>query len=157
MVGPTILSLLTISSSPSFLFSYLCYYIIHSTTNLKHSEQFNSDTTTERKIREWNMVGLGVVLEEQQPHKKKCNININNNNNTYQVINKTTMMLSSTINNNASSPLSYHSPFKVSTFLDQCFLCSKKLLPGKDIYMYKWVLGTKISVACIFILSHFHF
>ncbi|AES91895.1 putative Zf-FLZ domain-containing protein [Medicago truncatula] len=83
------------------------------------------------------MVGLGVVLEEQQPHKKKCNININNNNNTYQVINKTTMMLSSTINNNASYPLSYHSPFKVSTFLDQCFLCSKKLLPGKDIYMYK--------------------
>jgi hypothetical protein len=82
------------------------------------------------------MVGLGIVLEEQQPHKKKSNISINNNNNTCQVINKTTMMLS-TINNKTSSPLSYHSPFKVSTFLDQCFLCSKKLLPGKDIYMYK--------------------
>jgi len=88
------------------------------------------------------MVGLGVVLEEQQPHKKR-NVNIS------KVINKTTMMLS-TINNKTSSPLSYHSPFKVSTFLDQCFLCSKKLLPGKDIYMYKLVLGTKINVECIF-------
>ncbi|WJX96185.1 FCS-Like Zinc finger 15 [Trifolium repens] len=53
------------------------------------------------------MVGLGIVLEEAES-KKNISIN-NNNNNTHQK----------------------------STFLDQCFLCNKKLLPEKDIYMYK--------------------
>ncbi|CAK8563707.1 unnamed protein product [Lathyrus sativus] len=68
------------------------------------------------------MVGLGVVLEEAESTK----YNNHHNNNTLQVINKTTMMLCTTSN-----------PFKVSSFLQQCFLCNKKLLSEKDIYMYK--------------------
>ncbi|KAK7264653.1 hypothetical protein RJT34_32262 [Clitoria ternatea] len=75
------------------------------------------------------MVGLSVVLEAQ----KGCF-----NKKTPQVINKTTMMCS-TINKPSLPPhqpssSSHHS---LSTFLDQCFLCGKRLLPGKDIYMYK--------------------
>jgi hypothetical protein len=87
------------------------------------------------------MVGLGIVLEEGES-KKNISIN-NNNNNTHQVINKTTITMNmvTTINNKKISPLSYssshHFPFQKSTFLDQCFLCNKKLLPEKDIYMYK--------------------
>ncbi|KAL2341522.1 hypothetical protein Fmac_009462 [Flemingia macrophylla] len=64
------------------------------------------------------MVGLSVVLEAQ----KGCSINKI----TPQVINKTTIML------NKQPPLP-----SLSTFLHQCFLCGKRLLPGKDIYMYK--------------------
>ncbi|KAK7387918.1 hypothetical protein VNO78_22716 [Psophocarpus tetragonolobus] len=71
------------------------------------------------------MVGLSVVLEAQ----KNCI-----NRKTPQVINKTTMMLST-----------FHKPFpplpsslfQPPTFLDLCFLCGNRLLPGKDIYMYK--------------------
>ncbi|TKY54166.1 hypothetical protein E2542_SST18572 [Spatholobus suberectus] len=69
------------------------------------------------------MVGLSVVLEAQ----KGCL-----NKKTPQVINKTTMMLSST-----HKPSFPPSLFQTPTFLDQCFLCGKRLLPGKDIYMYK--------------------
>ncbi|XP_020228063.1 FCS-Like Zinc finger 15 [Cajanus cajan] len=68
------------------------------------------------------MVGLSVVLEAQ----KGCNINKK----TPQVINKTTIML----NKQPSPPPSLPS---LSTFLHRCFLCGKRLLPGKDIYMYK--------------------
>ncbi|CAJ2653933.1 unnamed protein product [Trifolium pratense] len=86
------------------------------------------------------MVGLGVVLEEAEP-KKNSSININKKN-THQVINKTTMNMLTTINNNnknssLSYPSSHHFPFQKSTFLDHCFLCNNKLLPEKDIYMYK--------------------
>ncbi|KAG5011114.1 hypothetical protein AAZX31_07G228300 [Glycine max] len=74
------------------------------------------------------MVGLSVVLEAQ----KSCI-----NKKTPQVINKTSMMLSS-IHNKPSPPLPQPSSlFQPPTFLDQCFLCGKRLLPGKDIYMYK--------------------
>jgi hypothetical protein len=86
------------------------------------------------------MVGLGIVLEEAEP-KKNNSFNNNNSNNIHQVINKTTMNMVTTFNNKKISPLSYpsshHFPFQKSTFLDQCFLCNKKLLPEKDIYMYK--------------------
>ncbi|XP_027368691.1 FCS-Like Zinc finger 15 [Abrus precatorius] len=71
------------------------------------------------------MVGLSVVLEAQ----KGCV-----NKETPQVINKTTMFVNTTYK---PSPLPQHSPFQPPTFLDQCFLCGKRLLPGKDIYMYK--------------------
>ncbi|KAG5006015.1 hypothetical protein AAZX31_09G042200 [Glycine max] len=85
------------------------------------------------------MVGLSVVLEAQKGSVSKK---------TPQVINKTTMLSSSNINNNKHSSssssvsvvsLSQHSPFQeaAAKFLDQCFLCRKRLLPGKDIYMYK--------------------
>lgn len=84
------------------------------------------------------MVGLSVVLEGQKGGISEKT--------THQVINKT-MMLSS-INKHYYSPSSavlslknshqYSRPFQEPrTFLDQCFLCRKKLLPEKDIYMYK--------------------
>ncbi|KAG4929351.1 hypothetical protein AAZX31_17G027000 [Glycine max] len=72
------------------------------------------------------MVGLSVVLEAQ----KSCI-----NKKTPQVINKTTMLMLSSIHNKPSPQPS--SLFQPPTFLDQCFLCGKRLLPGKDIYMYK--------------------
>ncbi|XP_057757920.1 FCS-Like Zinc finger 15-like [Arachis stenosperma] len=77
------------------------------------------------------MVGLSVVLES---HKGSG------------VINKTTMMMlsnttnfpppSSSLNNNINN-YSHNTIFLNPTFLELCFLCRKKLLPGKDIYMYK--------------------
>lgn len=75
------------------------------------------------------MVGLSVVLDAQ----KGGNGN-GINKKTPQVINKTTMMLTTTTTN---KPSPQHSLFPAHTFLDQCFLCRKRLLPGKDIYMYK--------------------
>ncbi|XP_020222979.1 FCS-Like Zinc finger 15 [Cajanus cajan] len=75
------------------------------------------------------MLGLSVVLEAQ----KRSSVS---NNKTPQVINKTTML--STINKHSpSSSIHNISPFQEPTFLDHCFLCNKRLLPGKDIYMYK--------------------
>ncbi|XP_048129643.1 FCS-Like Zinc finger 15 [Rhodamnia argentea] len=91
------------------------------------------------------MVGLSVVLEGQKSgssssvHSKK----------SPQVINKATMSV--VINGSSSSPSpkpTSSSPFSrrnsqpfsafpALAFLDQCYLCKNKLLPGKDIYMYK--------------------
>ncbi|KAE9602164.1 hypothetical protein Lal_00049659 [Lupinus albus] len=68
------------------------------------------------------MVGLSVVLEAQKCGYSDANGNVIINNN--KTINKTTMMFKL---NKSQAP----------TFLDQCFLCRKRLLPGKDIYMYK--------------------
>ncbi|MED6108039.1 hypothetical protein PIB30_019816 [Stylosanthes scabra] len=85
------------------------------------------------------MVGLSVVLES---HKGSG------------VINKTTMMMlsntskfpspSSSVslnninnNDNNNNNNSHSTIFLNPTFLELCFLCRKKLLPGKDIYMYK--------------------
>ncbi|KAK7329462.1 hypothetical protein VNO77_23631 [Canavalia gladiata] len=64
------------------------------------------------------MVGLSVVLEA------KCS---SISEKSPQVINKTTVF----------SSINKHSSFQEATFLDLCFLCRKRLLPGKDIYMYK--------------------
>ncbi|KAI5572438.1 hypothetical protein BDE02_10G013900 [Populus trichocarpa] len=85
------------------------------------------------------MVGLSIVLETPKSGS------------ALQVINKVTLM----INNKPTSPPSFsssrnHSPrfsFPVPTFLDQCFFCGQKLLPGKDIYMYKGDRGF-CSVEC---------
>ncbi|XP_022761228.1 uncharacterized protein LOC111307474 [Durio zibethinus] len=87
------------------------------------------------------MVGLSVVLENQ----KSDNNNINSKK-TPQVISKTSMA----INSNSSKVSSLSSScflfshttnsqlnYPVTAFLEQCFLCKQKLLPGKDIYMYK--------------------
>ncbi|KAI6693026.1 hypothetical protein NL676_020736 [Syzygium grande] len=91
------------------------------------------------------MVGLSVVLEGQRSgsssvHSKK----------SPQVINKATMSMvingaappSPTPTSSSSSSFCRRNslPFSVfpaPAFLDQCFLCKNKLLPGKDIYMYK--------------------
>ncbi|KAE8683501.1 MATE efflux family protein 5-like [Hibiscus syriacus] len=75
------------------------------------------------------MVGLSVVLENQNSSNiisKK----------SPQLISKTTMF--------SSSPSSCSS---LPSFLERCFLCKKKLLPGKDIYMYKGDRGF-CSVEC---------
>lgn len=77
------------------------------------------------------MVGLSVVLESQ-----KSGIPISKNNKkTPQVINKT-MMLNNIIK---QQPFHHESHFQEhhTTFLELCFLCRERLLPGKDIYMYK--------------------
>lgn len=84
------------------------------------------------------MVGLSVVLEAQKSgssstsSRSSCNSGGDgySKKNQPQVINKTTLLL----NNNKLSPGFVPAP---TTFLDQCFLCYQKLLPGKDIYMYK--------------------
>ncbi|XP_019434113.1 PREDICTED: uncharacterized protein LOC109340821 isoform X3 [Lupinus angustifolius] len=67
------------------------------------------------------MVGLSIVLEAQ----KVSNSSISKK--SPQVINKTMML----------SNMTKYYPFQEPTFLDLCFLCRKRLLPGKDIYMYK--------------------
>ncbi|KAG2721403.1 hypothetical protein I3760_02G081000 [Carya illinoinensis] len=79
------------------------------------------------------MVGLSVVLEAQNGGVSKK---------TPQVINKTAMLLTnkplSPSDLSSSSCKNLHSLIPPGpTFLDQCFLCHEKLLPGKDIYMYK--------------------
>ncbi|MBA0858309.1 hypothetical protein Goshw_024128 [Gossypium schwendimanii] len=76
------------------------------------------------------MVGLSVVLENQWINDNDMIINEK----SPQVINKATMFCSS-----SSSPL--------PAFLGQCFLCKRRLLPGKDIYMYKGDKGF-CSVEC---------
>ncbi|XP_047155680.1 FCS-Like Zinc finger 15-like [Vigna umbellata] len=70
------------------------------------------------------MLGLSVVLEAQKGNASKK---------TPQVISKTTVLSSMNKHSPSAANASQHSP----TFLHQCFLCRKRLLPGKDIYMYK--------------------
>jgi hypothetical protein len=84
------------------------------------------------------MVGLSVLLEAQKNGSSSTSSRSSNSGgdgyskkNQPQVINKTTLLLN---NNNKLSPGFVPAP---TTFLDQCFLCYQKLLPGKDIYMYK--------------------
>ncbi|XP_077219227.1 DUF581 family protein, putative (DUF581) [Tasmannia lanceolata] len=64
------------------------------------------------------MVGLSILLEAQK--------NLNQN---PQIISKITMLRPLPSN---SSP-----PLRAISFLDACFLCKKRLSPGKDIYMYR--------------------
>ncbi|XWS39014.1 hypothetical protein CRYUN_Cryun18bG0013700 [Craigia yunnanensis] len=94
------------------------------------------------------MVGLSVVLENQK--SGNCNIISKK---IPQVISKTTMLINSNIKGSSSSNNSKVSSsssclllsprinsqlnYPVPAFLEQCFLCKQKLLPGKDIYMYK--------------------
>ncbi|KDP27820.1 hypothetical protein JCGZ_18900 [Jatropha curcas] len=88
------------------------------------------------------MVGLSIVLEAQ-----KGGVNMK----TPQVINKANMVInkpSSSSSSSSSTSFSANSScFPVPTFLEHCFLCGQKLLPGKDIYMYKGDTGF-CSVEC---------
>ncbi|PIN12054.1 hypothetical protein CDL12_15343 [Handroanthus impetiginosus] len=92
-------------------------------------------TTTSR--REHEMVGLSVILENYKDLSAEK---------SPQVISKGSM-----IKPPSSSPTSPLSPSTKATydswFLDHCFLCKQKLLPGKDIYMYKGDKGF-CSVEC---------
>ncbi|XAR57064.1 hypothetical protein NMG60_11025076 [Bertholletia excelsa] len=80
------------------------------------------------------MVGLSIVLEPQNGTDRNVN--------RPQVINKATMAKPSSPSAAPSLP-----PFTGAGFLDRCFLCRQKLLPGKDIYMYKGDRGF-CSVEC---------
>ncbi|XP_010482194.1 PREDICTED: uncharacterized protein LOC104760895 [Camelina sativa] len=81
------------------------------------------------------MVGLSIVLEMT-----------NNSNNTVsdgclispKVVNKANVLVTTTaITSSASSVTNLHRHYQDSGFLQHCFLCRRKLLPAKDIYMYK--------------------
>ncbi|GAV64149.1 DUF581 domain-containing protein [Cephalotus follicularis] len=81
------------------------------------------------------MVGLSIVLESY----KSGSSSSSNNKKPPQVINKATMIINKSCSPSSLSPStssSIHS-FRTNSFLEQCFLCQQKLLPGKDIYMYK--------------------
>ncbi|XP_049389553.1 FCS-Like Zinc finger 15 [Solanum stenotomum] len=79
------------------------------------------------------MVGLSVVLEGYN------NKDINTTTSTWQILNKASMVLMKPTSPSSipSSPFSPRKSPAASGFLDSCFLCKQKLLPGKDIYMYK--------------------
>eukprot|EP00268_Persea_americana_P012808 TRINITY_DN15490_c0_g1_i1.p1 TRINITY_DN15490_c0_g1~~TRINITY_DN15490_c0_g1_i1.p1 ORF type:complete len:119 (+),score=22.71 TRINITY_DN15490_c0_g1_i1:184-540(+) len=68
------------------------------------------------------MVGLSVVLEAQKTLNKR----------NPQIISKITMLRLSSPTSTAPS-----TPLPAITFLDACFLCKKRLSPGRDIYMYR--------------------
>ncbi|KAL2464067.1 hypothetical protein Fot_52023 [Forsythia ovata] len=85
------------------------------------------------------MVGLSVILETQENIPKK----------TSQVISKGKMIKPPNSSPTPSSPCGFSRRITLSNsgFLDHCFLCKQKLLPGKDIYMYKGDRGF-CSVEC---------
>ncbi|EPS63644.1 hypothetical protein M569_11141, partial [Genlisea aurea] len=64
------------------------------------------------------MVGLSVILESCRDRSPP------------QVIRKGSAMKAPPLSNFPAATTSY------CGFLERCFLCRKKLLPGKDIYMY---------------------
>ena len=80
------------------------------------------------------MVGLSVILET-----RKCDVVTES---SRQVIDKATLIM---INNNNHNHRHRHhslsssssSSSKSPRFLERCFLCAQKFLPGKDIYMYQ--------------------
>ncbi|KAK1385628.1 FLZ-type domain-containing protein [Heracleum sosnowskyi] len=79
------------------------------------------------------MVGLSIVLESDK--LTTITTSTSNNNKSAQVINKVMM----TINKKPTPPASpsSRSSFCRSSFLDQCFLCKRRLLPSRDIFMYR--------------------
>ncbi|KAG8499597.1 hypothetical protein CXB51_006206 [Gossypium anomalum] len=90
------------------------------------------------------MVGLSIILENQ---KSGSNSNIISKKSP-QVISKTSMLINTTTTTTSKvsfveSELNYGVP----AFLEQCYLCKQKLLPAKDIYMYKGDRGF-CSVEC---------
>nr|GMD68532.1 FCS-Like Zinc finger 15 [Ipomoea batatas] len=87
------------------------------------------------------MVGLSVVLEG---HKDNA---------SSQVVSKASNMIIKPPSPTSSSPTPV-SPFSrrrspPAAFLHSCYLCKRKLLPGKDIYMYK-VLKLNDQIRCHF-------
>ncbi|KAJ7955130.1 Protein of unknown function (DUF581) [Quillaja saponaria] len=74
------------------------------------------------------MAGLSVVLEAQRGGVSEKNP---------QVINKTAMIITKPSPSSSFCINTLQSFSLAPSFLDQCFLCRQKLLPGKDIYMYK--------------------
>ncbi|KAH1096531.1 hypothetical protein J1N35_013452 [Gossypium stocksii] len=89
------------------------------------------------------MVGLSVILENQ---KSGSNINIISKKSP-QVISKTSMLINTSSSSSKVSFVKSELNYGVPAFLEQCFLCKQKLLPAKDIYMYKGDRGF-CSVEC---------
>ncbi|XP_038991653.1 FCS-Like Zinc finger 15-like [Hibiscus syriacus] len=93
------------------------------------------------------MVGLSVVLEKQN-----SGTNIISKKNP-QVISKTSMLITTITGGSGGggggkvSFVNSQSNYAVSPFLQQCFLCKRKLLPAQDIYMYQGDRGF-CSVEC---------
>ncbi|KAF3664522.1 putative MATE efflux family protein 9-like [Capsicum annuum] len=78
------------------------------------------------------MVGLSVVLESYNK-----DISAITGGSSWQILNKASMVMKPTSPTTPSSPFSRRKSPAACGFLDSCFLCKEKLLPGKDIYMYK--------------------
>ncbi|KAB2092788.1 hypothetical protein ES319_A02G054000v1 [Gossypium barbadense] len=89
------------------------------------------------------MVGLSVILENQ---KSGNNSNIISKKSP-QVISKTSMLINTTTTTSKVSFVKSELNYGVPAFLEQCYLCKQKLLPAKDIYMYKGDKGF-CSVEC---------
>ncbi|KAG4210464.1 hypothetical protein ERO13_A02G050300v2 [Gossypium hirsutum] len=89
------------------------------------------------------MVGLSVILENQ---KSGNNSNIISKKSP-QVISKTSMLINTTTTTSKVSFVKSELNYRVPAFLEQCYLCKQKLLPAKDIYMYKGDKGF-CSVEC---------
>ncbi|KAG9139388.1 hypothetical protein Leryth_017302 [Lithospermum erythrorhizon] len=89
------------------------------------------------------MVGLKVVLEGNSGIDWNNNCYSNTTSAYHQVVSKASMIVNKTTSPTSSTPPYFSrrsSPFvktSNSNFLDNCFLCRKKLLPCHDIYMYK--------------------
>ncbi|XP_055815211.1 FCS-Like Zinc finger 15 [Solanum dulcamara] len=85
------------------------------------------------------MVGLSVVLEGYNDKDNINTITPGVSNSTWHILNKASMVLMKPPSPPSipSSPFSRRKSPATSGFLDSCFLCKQKLLPGKDIYMYK--------------------
>nr|XP_009618978.1 FCS-Like Zinc finger 15 [Nicotiana tomentosiformis] len=82
------------------------------------------------------MVGLSVVLEGYRDIScTAAGTTITAS--TWQIVNKASMVMKPTSPTTPSSPFFRRKSTAACGFLDYCFLCKQKLLPGKDIYMYK--------------------
>ncbi|OIT27358.1 PREDICTED: uncharacterized protein LOC109214048 [Nicotiana attenuata] len=82
------------------------------------------------------MVGLSVVLEGYRDIScTAAGTTITAS--AWQIVNKASMVMKPTSPTTPSSPFSRRKSPAACGFLDSCFLCKQKLLPGKDIYMYK--------------------
>nr|GME05196.1 Zf-FLZ domain containing protein [Ipomoea batatas] len=103
------------------------------------SPQPPPSTAVRRLSKSNEMVGLSVVLEG---HKDNA---------SSQVVSKASNMIIKPPSPTSCSPTPV-SPFSrrpspPAAFLHSCYLCKRKLLPGKDIYMYKGDRGF-CSVEC---------
>ncbi|CAA7053697.1 unnamed protein product [Microthlaspi erraticum] len=72
------------------------------------------------------MVGLSIVLETSNNTLRDGVTSPK----PHQVVNKSSVMVT-------ASDLCRETNYPDSGFLERCFLCRRKLLPAKDIYMYK--------------------
>ena len=117
-----------------YLFIYLNFrsqppYSTSPSFSLRLRERNTTVPPAVRREKEWDMVGLSAILET-----RKLGIT----DSTRQVINKSTLiMINSNANDHHGHRHRHHRSSSSKRFLDRCFLCGQKLLPGKDIYMYE--------------------